>query len=86
MNPPTLDPIADFIQKGGRIVKLQQTIPVTGPEVLDYLVSCGLSANYSPGSSRLYLFKGRVLSLRKLIKLANEHRLEQQLPPFVARI
>jgi hypothetical protein len=86
MNPPSLDPIADFIRKGGRIVKLQQTIPVTGPEVLDYLMNCGLSAAHSPGNSRLYLCKGRVLSLRKLIKVANEYRSQQQLPPFVARI
>ena len=86
MNPPSLDAIADFIRKGGRIVKLQQTIPVTGPEVLDYLVNCGLSATHSPGNSRLYLCKGRAVSLRKLIKLANGYRREQQLPPFVARI
>jgi hypothetical protein len=86
MNPISLDPIADFIQKGGRIVKLQHTIPVTGSEVLDYLANCGLSANYSPGNSRLYLCKGRLLSLRKLIKVANGYRSEQQLPPFVARV
>jgi len=86
MNPPSPDAIADFIQRGGRVVKLQQTIPVTGREVLDYLATCGLSADYSPRNSRLYLYKGRVIGLRKLIKVANAYRHTQQLPPFVARV
>jgi len=84
--PEPQDVIADFIQNGGRVVKVQQTIPVTAPEVLDYLVACGLCASYSPRNLGLYIFEGKVLTLRKLIDVANEHRRIEELPPFVARI
>jgi hypothetical protein len=86
MNPASLDAIADFTQTGGRVVKLQETIPATAPEVLDYLVTSGVSANYCPGNLRLYRCNGKVLGLSKLIKVANERRRIEQLPLFVARI
>ena len=84
--PESQQAVADFIQKGGSVVKVQQTIPVTAPEVLNYLTASGLCANYSPGKSGLYMCNGKVLSLRKLILVANEHRRTEELPPFVARI
>jgi len=79
------DAISNFIEKGGRVVRLQGTIPVTAPEVLEYLLARGIRADYSPGHSRLYLCKGKLITLSKLIELANRHRRGQHLPPFVAR-
>jgi len=43
------DAIAAFLENGGRVVRLQGTLPVTGPEVLEYLGGCGITATYSPG-------------------------------------
>ena len=87
MNPESPDHlIADFIQKGGRVVKLQPPIPITAPEVLNYLGTCGLSVNHAPRGLRLYVCKERLVSRRKLIEVANEYRRMQRLPPFVAKI
>jgi hypothetical protein len=79
------DAISEFIEKGGRVVRLQGTIPVTAPEVLEYLLARGIRADYSPGHPRRYLCKGNSVTLSKLLAVANTYRRRQQLPPFVAR-
>jgi hypothetical protein len=79
------DAIAAFLEKGGRVEKLQGTLPVTGPEVLEYLVACGITATYSPGHPRFYLYKGQLVSLSKLVAVANRRRRVDHLPPFVPR-
>jgi hypothetical protein len=79
------DAIAAFFEKGGRVVRLQESIPVTAPEVVEYLLASGIRANFSPRHSRLYLCKGQLVPLSKLVEVANSHRRAQQLPPFVAR-
>ena len=86
MSPTSVDAIADFVQKGGKVVKVRETVPVTESEVLDYLASCGFSVKYLPGDSRAYLCGRKRLSLSKLVELANGHRLAKQLPPFSSRI
>ena len=79
--------IADFMRKGGRVLKVPTAIPVTGTEVLDYLLSCGVAAkSCSPISRGAYLCKGKYVSLRKLVDLANRHRLSQQLPLFTVKV
>ena len=80
------DAIAAFFRKGGRVVKLQEPIPVTPSEVLEYLLATGIKANFSRRHSRLYLCKGKLVTLSKLVEVANGHRRAQQLPPFVARV
>ena len=86
MNPMSTNAIAEFLQKGGSVVRVQETIPVTGPEVLDYLLSCGVSAKFAPGNSRAYVCNGKLLSLSKLVEVANGYRRAQELPPFAARV
>ena len=78
------DAIAAFFKKGGRVVKLQESIPVRAPEVLEYLQASGVSANFSPRHSRRYLCNGKLVPLTTLVEVANSHRRAQQLPPFVA--
>jgi hypothetical protein len=79
--------IAEFVKNGGKVVKVPETIPVTGPEVLEYLRSCGIEAAFAPSSSiTAYMYKGRHVSLRKLVDIANKHRLAKELPPFSARV
>ena len=85
MNPAYSKAIADFLKSGGRVVKAQHTVPVTGFEVLEYLVSSGFRAKYSPRDSRYY-YEGKQCHLTKLVELANTHRAARQLPPFVARV
>jgi len=86
MNAAIMDAIADFMKKGGKVVKVQETIPVTAAEVVDYLVGCGISVKYSPGNSRAYVYEGKLISLSKLVEVANGYRRCQDLPPFAARV
>jgi hypothetical protein len=85
MSPVHSKAIADFLKNGGRVVKAQDTVTVTGPEVQDYLVSCGFRVKYSPRDSRYY-YEGKQCSLTKLVELANIHRTTRQLPPFAAKV
>jgi hypothetical protein len=85
MSPVHSKAIADFLKNGGRVVKAQHTVPVTGDEVLDYLVSSGFRVKYSPRDSRYY-YEGKQSNLTKLVALANTHRAARQLPPFAARV
>jgi hypothetical protein len=79
--------IADFVKKGGRVMKIAEALPVTGPEVLDYLSSCGIAAKPCFTSTRdTYVCNGKYVSLRKLVDVANGHRLSQQLPLFSVKV
>ena len=78
--------IADFLEKGGKVEKLQETVRVTGLEVVDYLVSCGFRVKYAPGDAAGYLYEGKRCSLSKLVGLANDHRRAHRLPPFAASV
>ena len=80
------DAIAAFIAKGGRVVRLQETIPVTAREVLEYLVRCGITAEYSPRHSRRYIYQGQLVGLSKLVAVANNRRRAERLPLFVPRV
>ena len=85
MSPVHSKAIADFLKNGGRVVKAQDTVTVIGPEVLDYLVSCGFRVKYSARDSRYY-YEGKQCGLTKLVELANIHRTARQLPPFAAKV
>ena len=78
--------INEFLEKGGKVVKAHHVIPVTGPEVVDYLLSCGFRAKYFPGDLRAYKCEGKRYSLTKLVKWTNSHRAARQLPPFAIRV
>jgi hypothetical protein len=87
MSADMAEAIAEFVKNGGKVMKVPETIPVTGPEVLDYLRSCGIPAAFAPSSSiSAYIYRGRHVSLRKLVDVANKHRRAKQLPPFSARV
>ena len=86
MSSTSTDAIADFLRNGGKVVKVQETISITGPEVVDYLLSCGFRVKNSPGSPATYLYDGKPVGLTKLIELANDHRRSHDLPPWAARV
>ena len=86
MTHAAADAVADFLRKGGKVVKAPETIPVTRSEVMDYLLGRGFRVRYSPGYSSAYVCEGKLISLNKLIELANDHRRSQKLPPFAVRV
>lgn len=84
MSPASTNAIADFMRRGGRVVKVQATISVTVPELLDYLAGYDIRPKYSPRDSRAYLYNGKRFNVSKLIELAN--RRVERLAPFAARV
>jgi hypothetical protein len=78
--------IAEFMAHGGKVLKGPDPIRVTGPEVLDYLKSCGISVGFAKSNSPgQYLYNGRHITLRKLVKVANKHRLDRSFRHLQAR-
>jgi len=86
MNPSDEIAIAEFLQAGGRICHVKESVRVTESELLEYLASCGIAAKYSAGDLRAYMCQGKRVSASKLIAIANEHRRSLQLPPFALRV
>ena len=86
MNPIDENAVAEFLQAGGRVARVPESIRVTEAELLHYLESCGIAAKYSGGDAKGYLCAGKRLSLSKLVALANERRRSLQLPPFAAQV
>jgi hypothetical protein len=78
--------IAEFLEAGGRVSRVEGSVPVSEAELLDYLASCGITARYRAGDSRAYLCQGKRLSARRLLVIANEHRRSLELPPFSLRV
>jgi len=77
--------IADYLKEGGRIIKVEETVPVRAQEILDYLAALGLTAKYHPGDSKPYAHNHRRYSIDGLVRLANEHRQAEKHPPFALR-
>ncbi len=78
--------IADFLKAGGRVAQVKESVGVTESELLDYLASCGMKVQYTPGDGRDYLYGGRRFTRSKLVALANERRRSLGLSPFVLRV
>jgi hypothetical protein len=84
---PTERAVSDFLDSGGQVKILPATITVAGREVVDYLRGCGVEAKLRAShSATTYFCNGKPLSLRKLVDIANAHRLEKQLPPFAVKV
>lgn len=75
--------IANFLERGGRVQKVEAAIAVKEPEVITYLASCGLKVKYFPSDMKGYSCNGRRYTLQGLMRLANTHRRTQKLPPFM---
>ena len=83
MKPTDFDAIANFLAQGGQVLKASAAIPATEQDVLVYLASCGLRVRYVPGTSNPYSCMQRRYNANGLLKLANEYRRSQKLPPMM---
>ena len=77
--------IAQFLNGGGRIVKVKDSVAVTEQEVIEYLLTCGVSVNFRC-SMKAYSCNGRDYSKSELVRLANEYRRARKLAPFAIRL
>ena len=85
MRPVNEQAVEEFLKAGGRISRVQASVRVNEAELFEYLASCGITAEYRVGDARPYVCRGKRLSMRKLVALANELRGTAGLPPFAAR-
>jgi len=82
MKPSDARAIAEFLEQGGKIKKIQQPIAATEQEILDYLASCGVSVKYFPDVLLPYQCLGRRHNLASIVRMANDCRRSQKLSPF----
>ena len=86
MSPADAYAVAEYLKNGGQVVKVQETIPATDQEVINYLATCGHRAKYCDGDMRQYLCDGKRWGVLALVRRANRYRRAQQLAPFALRV
>jgi hypothetical protein len=83
MKPADADAVANYVEHGGLVVRVEAAIVVSEREVMDYLAERGLPVKYFAEASMPYKCNGRRYSISGLLRLANKHRRGQQLPPMM---
>ena len=76
--------VLDFFAGGGTIRHLPTPEPTTIDNVLEYLRGCNFVVYRAPrgeGQPK-YVCQSMVVTEEKLVKIANDHRATQHLPPF----
>ena len=77
--------VADFLAKGGAIHKLPPARPTDASDVLQYLQDHNVDVQLLTDEGRTepkYVYKGEVITLKRLVAIANRHRTRRRLPPF----
>jgi hypothetical protein len=76
--------VADYFTRGGAIRRLPTPEPTSPSDVLDYLSECNFRVYPAPRGEgqQKYVYQGQVVTLDKLVSIANEHRALVALPPF----
>jgi hypothetical protein len=78
--------IAEFLNGGGRIARVMDSVPATEQEVIQYLATCGVEVKSLRGNLKGYWCNGRACTVSALVRLANEYRRAQKLAPFAIRL
>jgi len=86
MDPAQRKAIAEYLEDGGKVRKIQEAIPASEPEVLHYLATCGIDVKYFPDGTKPYSYQNKYFSPAGLVLFANRHRRQRRLPPFVLRL
>jgi hypothetical protein len=74
----------DYFALGGPARRPPTPEPTIATDVLAYLQECNFTVYAAPlgeGEPK-YVYQGQVLTLDRLLAIANEHRALRQLPPF----
>jgi hypothetical protein len=78
------DLVLDYFARGGTIHRLPTPEPTAIPDILEYLRDCTFVVYPAPrgDGQPKYVYQGTVVTLEKLVSIANEHRAIRHLPPF----
>ena len=74
-----------FLRRGGRVTKVASTVAATEQEILDFMASVGSPVRCILGEAKPYVRERRRYSIEGIIRLANEYRSRQRLPPCALR-
>ena len=75
---------SDYFAIGGRVRQPSIPEPTVADDVLAYLRECNFTVYPAPlgeGTPK-YVYQGQLVTLEKLISIANGHRALRQIPPF----
>ena len=75
---------ADYFFRGGPIRRPPAPTQTEPSDILDYLADCNFTVYPAPrgeGQPK-YVYQGQVITLEKLVSIANEHRAIRGLEPF----
>jgi hypothetical protein len=75
---------SDYFTLGGHVRQPPTPEVTVAADVLAYLLDCNFTVYAAPvgeGEPK-YVYQGQVVSLEKLVAIANDHRALRQLPPF----
>ena len=84
MKPSDETAIAKFLDAGGRVSHVKETVEVSEPELLRFLADCGIVVTYR-AEGRCFRYQGKRITLSALVPVANRHRSLIGLPPFALR-
>lgn len=77
---------SDYFTLGGQARRVPPPEPTVAADVLAYLQACNFTVYPAPrgeGEPK-YVCQGQVMTLDRLVAIANDHRALRQLPPFPA--
>jgi len=76
--------VLDYFARGGTIHRLPTPEHSALPEILEYLQNCDFVVYPAPrgDGQPKYVYQGAVVTLEKLVSIANEHRAIKHLRPF----
>lgn len=76
--------LSDYFTLGGSTKRPQMPEPTLAADILDYLREYNFTVYAAPhGEGRpKYVYQGQVVTLERLVAIANEHRARMELPPF----
>ena len=75
---------SDYFSLGGHLRQAPTPEPTVAADALAYLQECNFTVYPAPlgeGEPK-YVYQGQVLTLDRLVAIANDHRALRQLPPF----
>ena len=75
--------VADYFARGGTVKRLPQPDPLGASKVVGYLQDCNFDVQVTTkdGQTR-YVYKNAVVSLKRLVAIANRSRARRRLLPF----
>ena len=75
--------VADYFARGGTVKRLPQPDPFGASKVVEFLQDCNFDVQVTTKDGQTqYVYKNAVVSLKRLVAIANRSRARRRLLPF----